>query len=348
MLKRILLIKGFFKDPDKKSFFKIIYELFIYGWAKKEFPTDYFRKFLYRKGVTNITSYLSLKEFYSIIDSKKILVPDIATILESKLSFSLFTDKHNLPAPQIISYNIGKNFYFNSKHYIINSKNELIDFFAKVFNNSKEAALFLKPINGIGGKGCLLFNKEQFKLQINDDCYNTLVNHNYLHQEKIMQHPIINKIHSKSINTLRINTYLDTDGNSHVISALMRFGSGNLVTDNESSGGFYIALDIENKALKGVGRQSMSRNGNTFTHHPDSKVKLDGFKIPYITESIELTLLAAKMLPTRIIGWDIAITQKGPVIIEGNSNPSLNMADIAYGGLCKHPLIKNILDEIKN
>ncbi|WP_372938819.1 sugar-transfer associated ATP-grasp domain-containing protein, partial [Seonamhaeicola sp.] len=254
MLTRVLLIKGFFKDPDKKSVFKIIYELFVYGWAKKEFPTDYFRKFLYRKGVTNITSYLSLKEFYSIIDSKKILVPDIASILESKLSFSMLANKHNLPTPQIMSYNIGRNFYLNSKHYSINSKNELIDFFTKVFTCYKEPALFLKPINGIGGKGCILLSKEQFKLQI-EDCFDTLLKHNYLHQEKIVQHPIINKIHPNAINTLRINTYLDTDGKSHIISALMRFGSGNLVTDNESSGGFYIALDIENKALKGIGRQ---------------------------------------------------------------------------------------------
>ncbi|WP_406683894.1 hypothetical protein N1F78_14550 [Seonamhaeicola sp. MEBiC1930] len=345
MLSRALLISKFFKDPDKKSIFTIVYELFVYGWTKKEFPTDYFRKFLYRKNVINITSYLSLKEYYKIIDSEKILVPDIAAILESKLSFSLFADKHHLSSPRIISYNIGNYFYFNSKPSIVNTKSDLIDFFTMVFDNINESSLFLKPINGIGGIGCILLNKEKFKIQISD-YYKTLLKQNYIHQEKIIQHSGLNKIYSKSINSLRINTYLDEHGKSHVISALMRFGTGNLITDNETSGGFYIALNLETGILSGVGRQDIKRGGNIITHHPDTKTQLDGFKVPFIKESVELALLAAKMLPTRIVGWDIALTNNGPVLIEGNSNPSLHMADVAFKGLCKHPLIKQILKEI--
>ncbi len=46
-----------------------------------------------------------------------------------------------------------------------------------------------------------------------------------------------------------------------------------------------------------------------------------------------------------MIGWDVAISENGPLIIEGNDNNSLFMSDIAYGGYLKHPLFKEILEE---
>lgn len=347
MFSRILLIKNFFRDPNKKSWLTMLREMWLYGWVKKEWPTDYFRKFLYRKEIKDITSYLSLKEYYSIIDSKKILVPDMAAILENKLSFSLFAECQRWSIPKSISYNINKNFYFNSKVYQVHSNAELMRFFLEVFKETNETALFVKPISGIGGKGCFLLKQDQLEWQI-QKIGDLMLSHNYIHQEKIKQHDTVSNIYSHAINTIRINTYLDTQGKCHIISALMRFGSGNMVTDNESSGGFHVALDIEKECLIGTGKESIVYGSTVHTQHPDTKVLLNGYNIPFIKESLELAKQAASMIPTRVIGWDMAITPQGPVIIEGNSNPSLHMADIAFGGLCKLPLVKTILKEIKD
>ena len=78
--------------------------------------------------------------------------------------------------------------------------------------------------------------------------------------------------------------------------------------------------------------------------HPDTNIKLDGFEIPFFNNAIDLTLKCAEEFPSKIIGWDIAITENGPLIIEANHNPHLGMADIAYGGLKKSRLFRdNIL-----
>src|SRR5690606_7468083 len=146
---------------------------------------------------------------------------------------------------------------------------------------------------------------------------------------------------------LRIHTFLNKQGQAHVISGFMRFGTGQLVTDNVSSGGFFIALNLENESLKGSGQQSITLGGTTFTHHPDSNIKLDGFKIPFLKEALTISCSAATKIPTRIVGWDIAITNQGPIIIEGNHNPCLHTAGLAYGGLSKNPIIQTILKEIK-
>lgn len=345
MFSRIKHFKVFLKDKNKKRSSTIFKELIQYGYAKRVLPVDYFRKYLYRKEITTPNSYLSKKEYYSIIDSPKILIPEIALLLDNKLSFALYAEKQNIPTPKLISYNVKHSFYYQSKIYNIASKTDLNAFFTTVFEDTQAEALFLKLINGIGGKGCILIEKSNLEdtlLQYGD----TLLHNAYIHQEKINQHPAINLMHKTSVNTIRIYTYLDLKGESHIISALMRFGIGKSITDNTSSGGFYVAINMEKESLEGWGFQDVDKGGKPHSHHPDSHILLDGFKVPFFKEALELAKLAAKKTPTRIIGWDVAICDFGPIIIEGNTNPSLHMADVAYGGYCKHPIIKHLLNEV--
>src|SRR5690606_36946206 len=107
---------------NKKKLTTIFKELVHYGYIKRDLPDDYFRKYLYRKEITDPNSYLSKKEYYSIIDSPKILVPEIALLLDNKLSFSLFAEKQDIPTPKLISYNIKHSFYYNSRIYTIATK----------------------------------------------------------------------------------------------------------------------------------------------------------------------------------------------------------------------------------
>ncbi|MFB9057602.1 sugar-transfer associated ATP-grasp domain-containing protein [Mariniflexile ostreae] len=345
MLSRLKNFQVFLKDKNKKPPFVIAKELIHFGYVKKDLPVDYFRKYLYRKEVLDHTSYLTKKQYYSIIESPKILIPEIAMILDNKLCFSWHAAQNQLPTPKLISYNVRHTYFYNSETYTITNHKALAAFFITVFTDTTQDALFLKPIKGIGGKGCLVLEKAKLKEQILKHG-DTLLTTSYIHQEKINQHPDINVVHSNSVNTIRVNTYLDTEGKAHVLSALMRFGIGTSITDNTSAGGFFVAVNMEAGSLVGSGFQDLDKGGGVHGCHPDSKIILNGFKIPFLHETLELAKLASLKTPTRIIGWDIAIGNFGPIIVEGNTNPCLSMADIAYGGYCKHPLIKDILKEI--
>jgi hypothetical protein len=76
---------------------------------------------------------------------------------------------------------------------------------------------------GQGGQGCLLLKKNNFKTEL-EHIYSVLISNSYIHQEYIQQHELINAIFDKSVNTLRIDTYIDKNKQIHILSALMRFG----------------------------------------------------------------------------------------------------------------------------
>lgn len=347
MLARLKLLMVFIKDPDKKNLIIIIKEIMYFTFLKKTLPTDYFRKFLYRKDISDYTAYLSIKEHYSIIESPKMVFPEVSQILQNKLSFKLICINQNLPVPKLISYNLKGWFLFNKKNKYIENKKDLLVFFKHLFDQLQIDKIFIKPIDGIGGTGCMLLKKESIETQLNIYGDN-LLNASYLHEENIEQHQQINKIHPHAVNTLRMVHYIDKNQNVHILSTFMRFGVGKSIIDNTSSGGFSIGVNSKTGVLEGIGRQEVSKGAATFIEHPDTKFILNGFKIPFFEEACALVKEFACYFPNRIVGWDIAITHSGPLIIEGNHNPGLHVSDMAYGGYMKHPLIKEILDEINN
>ncbi len=59
--------------------------------------------------------------------------------------------------------------------------------------------------------------------------------------------------------------------------------------------------------------------------HPDTGVALGDFKIPFFHDAIEMIRnLHLFFYGVKSIGWDIAITERGPVFIEGNDNREMS------------------------
>ncbi|MDO5980475.1 sugar-transfer associated ATP-grasp domain-containing protein [Flavivirga spongiicola] len=344
-LKRIGNFKFFFSDPNKKGWGRMFIEIIHFWYVKKELPLDYFRRFLYRKEVKNYTAYLGYRQYEKLIFSKKMVFPEISSILDNKLSMHSYFSSIHLPMPKLVSYNLKNHFYFDNNVYAINNKNDLIDYFSNVFEKSPYNELFLKPLDAQGGKGIFLIKKESLEGQINKHL-NNLLKTSFLHEEVIEQHPSLNKIHSKSINTLRIETCLNNKNNMEVLSVVIRFGVGNNIVDNASKGGFYVSVNLDTGLIQGVGRQDFTQGSQVYEKHPDTNIILEGIEVPFFNEACELSKKAAQYLPNRIIGWDVAITPTGPVIIEGNQTPGMDMTDVAYGGYLKHPLIKEMLNEV--
>jgi hypothetical protein len=53
--------------------------------------------------------------------------------------------------------------------------------------------------------------------------------------------------------------------------------------------------------------------------HPKTGVPFNKFRLPFWSEVCSLVKeTAIKLLPVRTIGWDVAITPNGPVILEAN------------------------------
>lgn len=123
----------------------------------------------------------------------------------------------------------------------------------------------------------------------------------------------------------------------------MRFGRTGSLVDNASSGGFFIPVDMEEGCFKEYEFQFLELSNNYIYEHPDTNIKLNGYKIPCFQESKELVKKAAKDLGDKIVGWDIALSKEGPVLIEGNYNYHIGMSEKAYGGYKEHPIFKKII-----
>ena len=134
-------------------------------------------------------------------------------------------------------------------------------------------------------------------------------------EDYIIQHPDLEKI-SPSVNTLRIVIF-NTGKECKFLTACLRMGVNKMV-DNFCAGGIAAGIDIKTGKINTTG---IDKKKNRYKEHPISKVKLEGFKIPYWKEALKLVEQCYNLVPTvRYIGFDVAITKEGPIIVEGNAS----------------------------
>lgn len=336
-------IKIFFKDPNKKNFFKICKEVLVLWVIKKEVPMYYF-KYLYRKDVKNYKDYLGAKLGRRIHASTRLHKQEYTSILNNKLNFALYCEKNALQTPALIGHNFGNSFFYGNGIREITNLDELLHFYEGVFGSIDAEAIFFRPLTLNGGKGCFKLDREKLPEQLEAE-FKNLMNGDYIQTEVIAQHQEINAIYGKSINTLRVMTHFD-NGNVDIVSCFIRFGTGGSIVDNGSLGGLSVGIVQESGTLKRTSYVDMEFGGGGLERHPDTGFEFENFQIPYFKEACELAKNAAKHIPNGFIGWDIALTPTGPTIIEGNEDPGLFVSDVLYGGLLKNPHMLKVIARI--
>jgi len=145
--------------------------------------------------------------------------------------------------------------------------------------------------------------------------HNLIKNDQILVEEVLINHKNLKSMYDGALNTLRVITFVDEDG-AHILKTILKLGNGGAI-DNFGQGGMYTFYD-ENGI---VTSPAIDKNGKIYKIHPISKKKIVGFKIPMYKEVEKLVKKAALVEPSvRYIGWDIAVTENGPVIVEGNES----------------------------
>ena len=173
-----------------------------------------------------------------------------------------------------------------------------------------------KPYDGLAGTDV----KKEYAKDIKDKkaYFDNAIKNRIFLEELIVQHPELNVLCDKSVNTMRIMTF-NNNGNPRIIWMGLRVGNGVNAIDNFHAKGMGVAIDIDTGKLVG---NAIDKDLNEYENHPTSHVKFDGFQIPCFEEAKQLVLRASlesdKIL---VVGWDVAISDKGPVIIEGNRRP---------------------------
>jgi hypothetical protein len=205
-----------------------------------------------------------------------------------------------------------------------------------ILNNPEK--LFVKPAGGYGGKGIHIFHKKcpgdyvtENNVSFDQNFLDTIgKDQDYIVQYGIMQYQEISEIYPESVNTFRIITE-NKNGAARVVCAMLRIGRGHKEVDNVSSGGICVNIDINTGKL---GDYAMSYDEEKIDQHPDTHVAFRNVTISKWDEILKFAKVSASKMPfLTYLGWDIALTPDGPVAIEINRTPAVNIMETLSGGL---------------
>ena len=176
----------------------------------------------------------------------------------------------------------------------------------------------LKPIDGSLGAGVSLWNVDDtVSDQVVEKLLKTFVKKNkggFVLEEKICQVPKMAELHPKSVNTVRMNT-VRFDDRIEVLHPFLRIGRGDSIVDNAGAGGIIATLD-ENGRVKAAADE----NGVFYDRLDDIGLDIIGWQVPCWKEMVDFVKQLAMVIPSnRYTGWDIALTDKGWCMVEGNT-----------------------------
>lgn len=198
--------------------------------------------------------------------------------------------------------------------------------------------LFIKPRKGSGGRGAIKWQYAEgiFIAKDGQHMSPTALHHalvaqsneiNMLVQKTLSNHTDLADVNCGTLSTIRIVTCRNESGAYEVTNAAFRMPrvSGSAV-DNFHAGGIASAVNIVTGRLGPATDLGLSPHSGWFTAHPITGAAIDGRELPLWQEARDLVERAHPHFSDfAVIGWDIAILQDGPCIIEANGAPDLDI-----------------------
>lgn len=294
---------------------------FLYGFDRKEMSLKKMNKYL-----TPYNKFSSVRDKFNY-HPKYVAPYNYLIILKDKFYFERFLTSLNFTTPI--------NYWFVNNSNFFNLQNKKNDTINNIF--SKEIDAFVKPISGQCGEDIFHLRINSNKIYKNDkildrkEFINIITKGNYLIQQNIKQHELINKIYSGSVNTIRLQTVY-TNNTVTPFGAGIRFGTNGNIVDNWADGGVFVGININSGKLHKYGFLKPGY-GTKITEHPTTKIIFEGYQIPFFDKAVKMAIeLHYFFYGIHSIGWDIAITKEGPVFIEGNNLWEISLIQAAHGG----------------
>lgn len=250
-------------------------------------------------------------------------------VISDKGMFYRFAMASGLPVPQLLgTYESGKGGWSFSGR-VLDTESAWTDFFM----HECPPEFVTKPVRSAYGDGVRVFRRQGDVLvdgighgwspsglvdSLREDEHRS-----HLIQERVFNHEDLAVLSGgPGLQTVRVMTYLARSGDPIVLGAFFRAVVGSNWVDNHVHGGtgnLIIDLDHRGGTLLRAQRETDGRGFVEVSHHPDTGRMLAGVVIPMWPEVLGLACRAAKAVaPVRTVGWDIAVTPTGPVLVEGN------------------------------
>lgn len=299
---KVYEMDGIKKKQLKKLRIDILYSMRRYGIK----PHDYFFFDFIHKSDSGRKAYIGSQTWSNL--TKRLSTDEAEAVFKNKYSCYLKFQP-----------------YFKREAVLIKSKEDraaFLDFCGK------HGKFIVKPLAGMQGQGVRLIEVSEFE---SDDALfqEVLGMGESIAEELIVQTRDMARLHPESVNTVRAVT-IYWAGEVHLLYTSMRIGEGDSIVDNIGSGGLCVAVDTESGIISSKAVRENPNEGVLI--HPQTGEQIIGTKLPEWNELLELVDKLARVVPEhQIVGWDLAHTEKGWVIVEGNTNPAIYLGQMPAG-----------------
>jgi len=253
-----------------------------------------------------------------------------AAMCRDKLLFHVYCNRHGLPTPRLFAV-LSRNGCRDASGQPLASETQWQSFIAEQVPDT----FIAKPRHGRQGRDIRLLGvaqacgggepAEQLLRELR-----ALVGHTdeQILEERLQVHERIAALTgSSALSTVRVFSWITSEGEPEILDAYFRGIVGDRLTDNISdcqTGLFTGNITARPELETGVLRRAWAYNANGIGYrwvdsHPVTGAGIKGFRLPCWPQVRALVCEAAlRFLPVRTVGWDVALTPDGPVLIEAN------------------------------
>ena len=269
--------------------FNWLINLMLYGVSY----TDYFRGNYINLTRKEKKTFVTAKSFYKML--KKLNKKQGKEYLSDKVKFD-----------NMFKEFLGRDF--------IDIRSASIEEFSNFLKGKTK--VFAKIVDGFGGHGVEKVTIDSSIIDCSKVYDKLTIEGQYLVEDSIIQCDELNEVNPYSVCSFRVVTLLNND-QVYIVGNALRVNQGKDAvvgcTDD-----LYFTLDEDGRVASNV----IDDYANVYAEHPLTHKKFSELRVPYVREALEMCKKAALKLPTvRYIGWDVAITNNGPCLIEGNEYP---------------------------
>jgi hypothetical protein len=289
-------------------------------------PDEFYRYRMYRMPVRETRLFLSLK---TNIERREWLYRRLSIEkepLSDKRSFYRRCGAEGLPIPEtVVEFECGAIRWWSDPRL------PMCDLFAKEGASLCGAGAARWDFEGNArwsGAGARLVDEQSL---ISELCEQSSRGAIMLLQRRLRNHPALVALGPAGLCTVRVVTIRDLeDGRPETLLAVFRMPTGGNVADNFARGGLACPIEPTTGALGLAVYKDLSVAHVDVSAHPDTGAAITGRRLPYWDDVVALAIRAHQaFLEFPSVGWDIAITPDGPVLVEGNYNWDVVLAQQA-------------------
>ncbi|MGH6892608.1 MAG: sugar-transfer associated ATP-grasp domain-containing protein [Dongiaceae bacterium] len=200
--------------------------------------------------------------------------------------------------------------------------------------------LFVKPVRGKGGRGAERWNasgRGRYRDSRGRELdVRGLLAHiqdlsrfvePYVVQPAFCNHPSIADLTPGALCTTRMLTCRTENGDFEVTNAAFRMpvNPGSAV-DNFHAGGIASSVNVKTGRLGPATNLGMEDGTIWHERHPFTDAQIEGRQLPMWRDAVDLAVRAHRAFDDyALIGWDVALLHDGPILIEGNRGPDVDI-----------------------